>query len=58
MDKNLVQLTINIDTYESILTVSIDDKIEADVLDSDETLEVLEELLNGKAEEEQWKPVN
>lgn len=58
MDKNLVQLTINIDTYESILTVSIDDKIEADVLDSDETLEVLEELLNGKAEEEWWKPVN
>lgn len=53
MDKNLVQLTINIDTYESILTVSIDDKIAADVLDSDETLEVLEELLNGKAEEEQ-----
>lgn len=58
MDKNLVQLTINIDTYESILTVSIDDKIEADVLDSDETLEVLEELLNGKVEEEWWKPVN
>lgn len=53
MDKNLVYLTINIDTYESILTVSIEDKIEADVLDPDETLEVLEELLNGKVEEEQ-----
>lgn len=58
MDKNLVQLTIDVDTYESILTVSIEDRVEADVLTPDETLEVLEDLLNGKAEEEQWKPVN
>lgn len=58
MDKNLVTLTIDMDTYESILTVKLDDRVEADVLKPIETLEVLDELLNGKAEEEQWKPVN
>lgn len=58
MDKNLVSLTIDMDTYESILTVKLEDRVEADVLDPIETLEVLDELLNGKVEEEQWKPVN
>lgn len=42
MDKNLVQLTINVDTYKSILTVTIDDRVEADVLEPHATLEVLE----------------
>lgn len=53
MDKNLVSLTIDMDTYESILTVKLEDRVEADVLDPIETLEVLDELLNGKVEEEQ-----
>lgn len=52
MDKNFVNLIIDVDTFKGLLTVNIDDKLESDALYKDEIIEVLEDLLEiAKGEE-------
>lgn len=52
MNKNFVNLIIDLDTFEGLLTVNIEDKVESDALDKDEIIEVLEELLESVKGEE------
>lgn len=52
MDKNFVNLIIDVDTFNGLLTVNIDDKLESDALYKDEIIEVLEILLESAKGEE------